>query len=131
VIASAIVILAVAVAGGWLRRGGKSRNRRIAEWAQTITLSLHEADAMWKLWQAGLSKRPPKQDPLAGLSTDEMAHILQVCGASYRPREFGDASAFRLASFRHLADLGFSEHQAAILVGMMFNMVGRRDLQRR
>lgn len=51
---------------------------------------------MWLLWQARATKRPPANDPLAILSADEVSYILKVCGAGFRPPEFGDANALRL-----------------------------------
>jgi hypothetical protein len=124
--AIAAVGVLYAIARG--RRGGKSRNQRLASWAQTVPLSQRQSDAMWQLWVAGKQESPPPHDPLLDLTPDELGHVLKVCGAASRPREFGSADTLRLATFEHFTELGFNKQQAAVLVGMGFNMVGRRDL---
>jgi hypothetical protein len=83
---------------------------------------------MHELWWAGKAKRIPVLDPISKLGDSDRAHILEVCSADFRPEEFGSANTLRLASWRHFQDLGFTSDQSAVLVGMMFNMVGRPDL---
>lgn len=83
---------------------------------------------MRALWTAGQAKTPPSVDPLDGLSEEDVTYILKICGASFRPREFGDATVTRIASFGYYKGHGFKDKQAAVLVGMTINMVGRRDV---
>jgi hypothetical protein len=82
---------------------------------------------MTRIWEAVQSKSPPKGKPLQELDADDLAYVLRICGASFRPAEFGDANALRLASWRYFKDLGFTGDEAAVAVGMMFNFVGRSD----
>jgi hypothetical protein len=123
-VAGLAALLVVVV--GVLCIGGARRNRRLAAWARSIPISPAQAESMHALWAAGQAKRPPTVDPLAALSEEDVAYVLKICGASFRPREFGDASVVRVASFMHFTRLGFSDRQAAVLVGMMVNMVGKR-----
>lgn len=80
---------------------------------------------MQRIWEAVEEKRAPEGKPLDALSSDEREYVLKVCGASFRPREFGNANLLRVSSYRYFRDLGFSEEEAAVAVGMMFNWVGR------
>ena len=108
--------------------GGDRRNKRLAAWAKTIPISHSQRLAMHELWRAGQKKNVPSIDPLAKFSEDDRAYILKICGADFRPSEFGSASTLRLSSWRYFKDIGFSEEQSAVLVGMLLNMVGRPDL---
>ena len=125
---AAVVAAGLLYAAARIRSGGKARNHRLAAWAKTVPLSQRESEAMWQLWVAGKQETPPARNPLLDLRPDELSHVLEVCGAAYRPREFGGANTLRLASFQHFTELGFDEQQSAVLVGMAFNMVGRQDL---
>ena len=71
---------------------------------------------------------PPSVDPLKKLSENDVQYIFKICGADFRPKEYGSANALRLSSYRYFKDLGFSAEQSTIIIGMMFNMVGRPDL---
>lgn len=82
---------------------------------------------MRKIWQAVQSKSQPDGHPLERRSTNDLTYILRICGSGYRPAEFGDCEALRLASWRYFKDLGFNEDEAAVAVGMMFNFAGRDD----
>lgn len=108
--------------------GGEKRNKRLAAWAKTVPISDAQRSAMHELWRAGQKKDVPSSDPLGKLNDDDRAYVLKICGADFRPAEFGTANTLRLASWRYFKDIGFSEEQSAVLVGMMFNMVGRPDL---
>jgi hypothetical protein len=124
IIIAAVVAVLLAVVGVLLA-GGARRNRRLADWARTVPVSPAQAQAVRALWGAGHARTPPSVDPLDALSEEDIAYVLKICGASFRPREFGDASVARVASFKHFKGLGFTDRQAAILVGMTINMVGR------
>jgi hypothetical protein len=108
--------------------GGNDRNAKLAAWGNAVPLDQLQREVMWELWLAGKSKKPPQIDPLSKLDAEAKNYILKICGADFRPREFGDANVLRLSSYRHFKDQGFSTEQSAVLTGMMFNMVGRRDL---
>ena len=62
------------------------------------------------------------------ISIEQIKYIMKISGSSFRPPEFGNADALRLTVFRDLISKGYSGEQSAVLVGMMFNMVGRKDL---
>ncbi len=126
VIGSAFAALLIAVVG-LLLVGGARRNRRLAAWATSIPISAAQAEAMRALWAAGQAKTPLSLDPLDALSEEDAKYVVKICGASFRPREFGDASVARVASFKHFKGRGFNDRQAAVLVGMTINMVGRPD----
>ncbi len=108
--------------------GGDARNRRLANWAKKISIAEKQQDAMWELWLAGQNEIPPSVCPFANLNQADRDYILKICSADFRPVEFGDANVLRLAAFKHFKRVGFNPDQSAILVGMMFNMVGRKDL---
>jgi len=112
---------------GWLT-GKDERNRRLAKWGKSVPVTDKQKDAMWELWIAGKNGVPPRIDPLSKLSQEDKDYILKICSADFRPSEFGNANVLRLASWRHFKELGFTEDQGAVLVGMMFNMVGRQDI---
>jgi len=124
-IVSTVAVLLIAVVGVLLV-GGARRNRRLAAWARGVPISPAQAEAMRALWAAGQARRPPTVDPLDTLGEEDMAYVLKICGASFRPREFGDASVVRVLSFMHFKGFGFTDRQAAVLVGMTVNMVGKR-----
>jgi len=114
---------------GFLSRlfGGDKRNERLAAWGRTIPVSEKQRVAMRKIWQAVQSKSAPVGNPLKNLEPDELAYVLKICGSSFRPAEFGNADTMRLATWRFFKDNGFSEDEAAVAIGMMFNFVGRDD----
>ena len=107
--------------------GGEKRNERLAAWGKSIPITNLQQKVMEELWVAGKTRKPPTIDPLSKLSGEDKKYISKICGADFRPIEFGDANTLRLASFRYFKDLGFNTEQSAVLVGMMFNMVGRKD----
>lgn len=115
---------------GFLGRifGGDKRNARLAAWGKTIPVSDAQHAAMRKIWQAVGSKSQPEGHPLEQLSSADLGYILKICGSDYRPAEFGNNDALRLASWRYFKDLGFTADEAAVAVGMMFNFVGRDDV---
>jgi len=83
---------------------------------------------MRELWDASKTKHPPALDPLAKLTNADRAYLLQVCGADFRPAEFGSVDTMRLYTFKTLLDWGFTPDQAAVVIGMTFNAVGPIDL---
>ncbi|MEK6335254.1 MAG: hypothetical protein AABM67_09910 [Acidobacteriota bacterium] len=107
---------------------GDKRNSRLAAWGKTVPVSDAQHAAMRKIWQAVQSKCRPEGDPLEHLSSKDLAYILRICGSNYRPAEFGNSDALRLASWRYLKKLGFNETEAAVAIGMMFNFVGRDEI---
>jgi len=108
--------------------GGSKRNEKLAEWGKSVPITNLQQEVMWELWVAGKNNSPPTVDPLSRLSVDDKKYVLKICSADFRPIEFGNADILRLASFKYFKDLGFNADQSAVLVGMMFNMVGRKDL---
>lgn len=108
--------------------GGDKRNVRLAEWGKSVPLTEPQRSAMHELWMAGKNNEVPPVDPLSRLNDDDHAYLKKIASADFRPKEFGSADTLRLASYKYFKDLGFSGEQAAIIVGMMFNMVGRPDL---
>lgn len=116
----------VAAAVGVIIIGTARRNRRLLAWAKSVTISPVQAEAMCALW-ACRAGRPPSSDPLDALTEEEATYVVKICGASFRPREFGDASVIRVASFKNFKRRGFSDRQAAVFTGMTVNMVGRPD----
>ena len=107
---------------------GDKRNARLAAWGKTIHLTPLQQESMWKLYQSMKTGIVPPADLLQKLSDKDKEYILKICGSDFRPAEFGNADALRLSVFRDLQSKGYSGEQSAVLVGMMFNMVGRKDL---
>ena len=114
----------------WLSRllGADERNQRLAAWGQAVPVSPTQARVMRELWEAAKAKRPPAADPLARLTSTDRAYVIKICGADYRPSEFGSADVPRTVLFKKLLNDGFAPEQAAVVVGMTFNMVGPTDL---
>lgn len=114
----------------WLSKllGADDRNQRLAAWGQSIPVSATQSTAMREIWEAAKAKRPPALDPLACLSPNDRAYIIEICGADFRPAEFGSADVPRMVLFKKLINDGFTHDQAAVVVGMTFNMVGPTDL---
>jgi hypothetical protein len=83
---------------------------------------------MWELYQAMKLEQIPSADPLQKLDAKEKEYILKICGSGFRPAEFGNCDTLRLSIYRDLQSKGYNAEQAAVLIGMMFNMVGRKDL---
>ena len=108
--------------------GGDKRNKKLAAWGKGVPLTNEQQIAMWELWEAAKNKEVPLIDPLSQLSDNDRAYILKICSSDFRPPEFGSANTLRLASFKYFKEMGFSAEQSAVLIGMMFNMVGRKDL---
>ena len=108
--------------------GGDKRNERLAVWGKSIPITNLQQEVMWELWLAGKNKKIPSPDPLSRLSGKDKQYVLKICGADFRPIEFGNANVLRLSSLRYFKDIGFKIEQSAVLIGMMFNMVGRKDL---
>lgn len=108
--------------------GGEKRNERLAAWGKSVLITNLQQEVMWELWQSMKIGVISKTDPLAKLSAEDREYVLKICGSSFRPTEFGSADALRLTVFRDLESKGYSREQSAVLVGMMFNMVGRKDL---
>lgn len=103
----------------------RSRNRRLDEWARSIPISDVQQVAMSELWEAYEAKRVPEVDPLARLSNADCEYIKTICSADFRPKEFGSSDVLRLAQFRSLIKRGYTAEQAAVIVGMTTNRVGR------
>lgn len=104
------------------------RNKKLEEWACSVNLTKEQQDAMWELWTAFKEGRTPKVDPLARLSKRGREHIKTICSAEYRPEKFGSADTLRLAKFIKDLERGYTPAQAAVLAGMTFNRVGRKDI---
>lgn len=108
--------------------GGDKRNDQLAAWGKTVPLTPVQQESMWELYQSMKAEISPSVDPLEKLSDEDKEYIFRICGSGFRPAEYGNADALRLTVFRDLQSKGYSGEQSAVLVGMMFNMVGRKDL---
>lgn len=107
------------------KQGAKRRNRELDIWGASIPVSNVQQEAMTKLWEASQIGKPPYQDPLLPLSSNDREYLLKICSADFRPAKFGDANILRTATFIKLTKEGFSPEHAAIIVGMIFNGVGK------
>ena len=108
--------------------GYQARNRRLDAWARCVPLTEAQESAMWELWQAFKANRVPEVDPLALLSDDDREYITTICSADYLSAEFGSANVPRVAQFLYLIERGYTTKQAAVIVGMTINRVGRKDI---
>ena len=109
--------------------GVKERNRRLDIWARSVPLTEAQQSAMWELWQAFKAGEVPEVDPPSRLSHDDREYIKKICSAEYRPAEFGiglSVNVPRMALFMRLLDRGYTPEQAAVIVGMTINRVGRK-----
>ncbi|MCK5172420.1 MAG: hypothetical protein KAR47_03465 [Planctomycetes bacterium] len=106
----------------------KRRNHELDTWGASIPVSNMQREAMVKLWEASQIVKPPSQDPLQHLSSDDREYLLKICSADFRPAKFGNANVLRYATFSRLIDKGFNPEHAAIIVGMIFNSVGKKNL---
>ena len=115
---------------GWLSRllGADDRNRELAAWGQAIPVTALQSDAMREIWLAAKAGAPPVHDPLSRLSQQDCQYIKTICSADFRPPQFGSANIMRMEQFHGLMARGFTAEQAAVVVGMTFNMVGPTDL---
>lgn len=101
------------------------RKARLTKWARSVPLTDEQRAAMQQLWRAFKARQVPPEDPLSHLTADDLEYIKCICSADYRPREFGRANLLRAAQFLSLGDRGYTPRQAAVIVGMTFNDVGR------
>ena len=108
--------------------GGDKRYVRIAAWGKTIPLTPLQQESIWELYQSMKTGVVPSAGHIQKLSDEDKEYILKICGSDFRPAEFGNSDALRLSVFRDLQSKGYSSEQSAVLVGMIFNMVGRKDL---
>ncbi|MDD5327470.1 MAG: hypothetical protein PHY02_06610 [Phycisphaerae bacterium] len=109
------------------KQGAKRRNRELDTWGASIPISNVQQEAMTKLWEASQIGKPPSQNPLQNLSSDDREYLLKICSADFRPAKFGNANVLRYAAFSTLIDKGFNPEHAAIIVGMIFNGVGKKN----
>ena len=109
------------------KNADKRRNRELDTWGASIPVNNIQQEAMTKLWEASQIGKPPSQDPLRQLSSEDREYLLKICSADFRPARFGDSNALRYAAFQDLSDKGFNPEHAAIIIGMIFNSVGRKD----
>ena len=121
-----IVIVIAIILFALTKSGAKRRNLELDSWGATIPVSEAHQEVMSLLWDAVQTKKAPKTDPLLSLSDEDRQYLIKICSADFRPARFGDSNALRFASFNSLMDDGFNDEQAAIIVGMIFNSVGRR-----
>ena len=111
------------------KQGVKRRNHELDTWGASIPVSNMQQEAMVKLWKASQIGKPPSQDPLQHLSSDDREYLLKICSADFRPAKFGNANVLRYAAFSTLIeDKGFNPEHASIIVGMIFNGVGKKNL---
>lgn len=126
IIASILLILFI-----WFlisKRGLNHRNNELDAWGASVPVTAAQQEAMTQLWKALQIGRPPSNDPLQSLSADDRDYILKICSADFRPARFGNANALRFATFNTLLDKGFTEEHAAVIVGMILNEVGKKNL---
>ena len=107
---------------------GKHRNHELDTWGASIPVSNMQQEAMVKLWEASQVGKPHSHDPLQHLSNDDREYLLKICSADFCPAKFGNANALRYAAFNTLMDKGFNPEHAAIIVGMIFNSVSKKNL---
>lgn len=110
------------------KQGVKRRNHELDTWGASIPVSNMQQEAMVKLWEASQIGKPPSQDPLQHLSSDDREYLLKIGSADFRPAKFGNANVLRMSVFSKLIDEGFNPEHAAIIVGMIFNSVGKKSL---
>ena len=110
------------------KQGVKRRNHELDTWGASIPVSNMQREAMVKLWEASQISKPPSQNPLQHLSSEDREYLLKICSADFRPAKFGDANVLRMATFIKLTEEGFSQEHAAIILGMIFNGVGKKNL---
>jgi len=115
-----VIIIIIAI-----RTGTNKRNNDLDAWGASIPLTDVQKAVMQELWKASQLNRPPDVDPLARLSSQDLAYTLKICSSNYRPARFGNADTLRLASFLKLQENGFTTEQASVIIGMQFNGVGR------
>lgn len=108
------------------KQGVRRRNKELDQWAASIPISNIQQEAMAKLWEASQIGKPPLNDPLESLSSDDREYLVKICSADFRPAKFGDANLLRAATFIKLTKEGFNPEHAAIIVGMIFNGVGKK-----
>lgn len=106
----------------WASRG---RGEVLEQWAQTVPLSYAQRHALGELWKAFRQSRVPKPDPLSALNEMDMEHLLEVSSVEYRPRLFGRNHTVYGMRAKALVQKGFTEDQAKVLCGMIFNRIGR------
>ena len=111
-----------------LEFGGDKRNEEVAKWGKSIPLTSPQQEAIWELYKSMKAEIVPSEDPLEKLSEKDKEYIKEICASGFRPAEFGNCDPLRLAVWRNLKEKGYNPDHAAILIGMMFNMVGRKDL---
>jgi hypothetical protein len=126
-IAGAIVLVAIIIFA-LIKLDAKHRNQELDRWGETIPISDEQQAVMTKLWEASQIGKPPSQDIFNSLSNDDQAYLLKICSADFRPARFGDANVLRVATFIGLTKDGFSPEQASIIIGMIFNSVGKKDI---
>ena len=125
-IAVVIVVVVIVVAIVRVSRSGaRNRNNELDAWGASIPVTDVQKAAMQELWMASQIKQPPAVDPLARLSSQDLAYIRKICSSDFRPAKFGNADTLRMASFLHLQECGFAAEQASVIIGMIFNGVGR------
>lgn len=125
ILIAVLLLLSLAAIGQVLR------NRDLDAWARSVPLTESQQDAMRRLWSVFRQGIVPDLDPLASLSQEDLAHVLEVCGEAYRPQRFGKSKGLRIAQFQSLLERGYSPDQAAVVVGMTVNRVGREDSESR
>jgi len=124
----AVVIAIIIILLTLTKSGAKRRNLELDRWGASIPVSEAQQEVMSILWDAAQAKKPPQIDPLLSLSEEDRQYLFKICSADFRPARFGDSNALRFASFNSLMDDDFNAEQAAIIVGMIFNSVGRKKL---
>jgi len=121
-IMAVIIVVAIVFA---IRAGKRKRNSGLDAWGASIPVTPVQKMAMQELWDASQVKQPPTIDPLAKLPPQDKAYILKICSSSFRPAQFGNADTLRIASFLQLQEYGFTTEQASVIIGMIFNSVGK------
>lgn len=107
------------------------RRDPLTRWAESIRLTDGQQRAMCELWQAARRERLPQRCPVSELMKDEREHLLWVCSSGFRPQEFGNSDSLRFEAYKRYRKMGFTTEQAAVLVGMKFNKVGRSNIKRK
>ncbi len=121
-----LVFLAGVFSAAWF-----GRENKLNAWARSVPLTEAQQAAMWEVWQAFKAGVVPKIDPLSRLTEAEREYIKEMCSPDHRPAAFSSGrggDVLRIAQFESALERGYTPAQAAVIVGMTFNKVGRKDI---
>ena len=126
-----IILFGSVALAGFIKAAFAGSERKLNEWARSVSLTETQQSAMWELWEVFKTGNVPDADPLSRLSEENLNYIKQICSPDYRPAAFNSGKGgdvVRIAQFKYLTEKGYNPTQTAVLVGMTLNKVGRRDI---